>query len=702
MKPSCIALAAVFLMAPALAPGAQCNGSGGITDPLPFNWIPVSDPEPHYVGTMEIAEATLVIGGETITTRVYRQEGGCDGIPGPTITMVPGNKYVLKFRNRLPYEPASEEHNVMKDPNVSNLHTHGVHISGKTPGDDVTRSFEGSAGGDFVYDIPDDHMGGTFWYHAHHHGSTFLQVSAGAFGLLLIDDQDDNIPTTVAAMEERHLVIAYLDPGVAGSGGDTLISGTLAPTWTVNGHVNGTLTVPPDTWVHWRVLLADRDARLKTISVSESCEVALMARDGVWRTEVPKLLPAGSITLTGASRADLAVRCSGAATISVGSQTVANVAVDGAADPYPSPYNEFDFTWTSERPDYLEDLRGPSPAHTESVNMGARTINGSKWDHMVPTFTLATQGIQEFRLKGATNHPFHLHVYHVQVQGNCGDFEDGEYYDVVAGNCTIRFDLTPDTAYSGRTVMHCHILEHEDQGAMGWADVTLAGATGAPVFPPGLGYTDYIGPGVPPGEPPAAPGDLTATAVSSSRIDLTWTDNSDDEAFFTIHRSLDGSSFVPHDTASADATAYSDTGLSANSTYSYRVLATNDYGNSAPSNTASATTDPAGKATALALGGITLGTTNAGKGAKRERADVLVLDDTGSLVAGAVVTGEFSGSVTENGVTGTSGPDGIAVLETTGTAKGSITFEFCVVLITDPSGALADFTAGSGQACASF
>jgi FtsP/CotA-like multicopper oxidase with cupredoxin domain len=95
--------------------------------------------------------------------------------------MKPGNKYVLRFHNRLPYQPASTAMNVFKDPNVSNAHTHGLHISGESPSDDVTRSFEGGFGGDFVYDIPANHMGGTYWYHAHHHGSTYLQVSGGAF-----------------------------------------------------------------------------------------------------------------------------------------------------------------------------------------------------------------------------------------------------------------------------------------------------------------------------------------------------------------------------------------------------------------------------------------------------------------------------------------------------------------------------------------
>ena len=614
--------------------------------------------------------------------------------------MVPGNKYVLKFRNLLTYEPASEEHNVFRDPNVSNIHTHGLHISGESPGDDVTRSFEGQAGGDFVYDIPANHMGGTFWYHAHHHGSTYLQVSAGAFGLIVIDDQFDNIPTRVADMEERQLVVAYLDPGVAGTGGDTLISGSLSPTWTVNGHVNGTMEVPNGTWHHWRVLLADRDARAKTFSVGPGCEIALMARDGVWRTEVPKLLPTNSISLTGASRADLAVNCTADSSISVGSTQVASIIVDNQdPDSAPSPFNANDTTWLSDRPNYLQDLRANTPDHQDTINMGARTVAGRKWDHAVPNFTLYTNGVQEFTLKGATNHPFHLHVYHVQVQGNCGDFEDGEYYDVVAGNCTIRFNLTPETAYEGRTVMHCHILEHEDQGAMGWADVL--GGTSAPLFP-GVGlYSDYYPPVVVPGTPPAAPDGLSATAVSSSGIDLGWNDNSDNESSFKIERSgdTDPLTYTPLDTVNANVNSYSDTGLAALTTYWYRVSAFNDDGESAYSNEVSATTQQAGTPSALLLSSITVSIVSASKGQKRQRAVVAVSDNNGTPVEGAVVTGDFSGSITQNGVTATTDSSGNATLETDAAGKGNLSFEFCVVSIVDPDSILYPFNT---RTCASF
>ena len=321
--------------------------------------------------------------------------------------------------------------------------------------------------------------------------------------------------------------------------------------------------------------------------------------------------------------------------------------------------------------------------------MGARTVAGSKWDHAVPNFTLETNGVQEFKLKGATNHPFHLHIYHVQVQGNCGDFEDGEYYDVVAGNCTIRFDLTPETAYLGRTVMHCHILEHEDQGAMGWADVL--GGKPPPVFPdddtdPTNGpYDDYYAPFIGPGDPPAAPGGLGVTAVSSSSIDLLWTDNSDNELSFKIQRSPNTVplTYEVVDTVDPNVTSYSDLGLDPFTTYWYRIVAFNNDGDSGPSNEVSATTLEAAVPTALLLDSITVSTVSEGRGQKRQRAVVAVTDNNGSPVAGAQVTGNFSGTITQNGVTATTDANGIATLDTDSTAKGGVSFEFCVLSIVD-------------------
>jgi hypothetical protein len=89
---------------------------------------------------------------------------------------------------------------------------------------------------------------------------------------------------------------------------------------------------------------------------------------------------------------------------------------------------------------------------------------------------------------------------------------------------------------------------------------------------------------------PAAPSDLVARAISSTQIDLTWTDNSDNEQGFRIERSLDGQSFAEVASVGPNITSFSDTGLSQGTTFFYRVFAFNAFGNSGASNVAADTT----------------------------------------------------------------------------------------------------------------
>lgn len=88
----------------------------------------------------------------------------------------------------------------------------------------------------------------------------------------------------------------------------------------------------------------------------------------------------------------------------------------------------------------------------------------------------------------------------------------------------------------------------------------------------------------------ASPSNLVAETVSSSRIDLSWEDNATNETGFKIERRTAGGSYKQIDTVGRNVTSYSDTGLSDNTTYYYRVRAYNSAGNSAYSNEASATT----------------------------------------------------------------------------------------------------------------
>ena len=110
------------------------------------------------------------------------------------------------------------------------------------------------------------------------------------------------------------------------------------------------------------------------------------------------------------------------------------------------------------------------------------------------------------------------------------------------------------------------------------------------------GYSGYSNtasattPAAPSSTPPTAPANLGATAVSSSQINLAWSDLSSNENGFIIQRSTDNYNFVQVATVGVNVASYSNSGLAANTTYYYRVQATNSVGSSAYSNVAVATT----------------------------------------------------------------------------------------------------------------
>ncbi|WP_169978968.1 fibronectin type III domain-containing protein [Tautonia rosea] len=86
-----------------------------------------------------------------------------------------------------------------------------------------------------------------------------------------------------------------------------------------------------------------------------------------------------------------------------------------------------------------------------------------------------------------------------------------------------------------------------------------------------------------------APSGLAASAVSSSRINLSWNDVAG-ETSYRIERSTNGTTWTLAGTTDAGVTTFSDTGRASNTTYLYRVQALNAGGASAFSSTASATT----------------------------------------------------------------------------------------------------------------
>ncbi|MDQ3282586.1 MAG: metallophosphoesterase, partial [Acidobacteriota bacterium] len=94
---------------------------------------------------------------------------------------------------------------------------------------------------------------------------------------------------------------------------------------------------------------------------------------------------------------------------------------------------------------------------------------------------------------------------------------------------------------------------------------------------------------------PNPPTGLTASAASTTQINLTWTDNSSNEDGFRVERCSGASctNFTQVAQTATNVTSYSDSGLTASTLYRYRVVAFNAGGVSATSSIAESTTQTA-------------------------------------------------------------------------------------------------------------
>lgn len=120
------------------------------------------------------------------------------------------------------------------------------------------------------------------------------------------------------------------------------------------------------------------------------------------------------------------------------------------------------------------------------------------------------------------------------------------------------------------------------------ADVTVSGNSVSATLPP-QSITLFVVAGKSNSQLPAAPSNLTATALPGQQLKLAWTDNAGNETGFSLERCIGArcGNFAPIATVGANVRTYMDTGLLITTTYSYRVRAYNSAGNSQYSNTAS-------------------------------------------------------------------------------------------------------------------
>ncbi|WP_244817736.1 multicopper oxidase family protein [Caballeronia sp. Lep1P3] len=119
-----------------------------------------------------------------------RSYNGCPS--GPTISIKPGATLKLTLKNTLGADnppsncPTNPDHSTPHCYNNTNVHTHGLHVSPSGTSDNVLLTVLPGQTQQYSYKLPADHPSGTFWYHAHLHGSTAIDVASGMAGVLIV------------------------------------------------------------------------------------------------------------------------------------------------------------------------------------------------------------------------------------------------------------------------------------------------------------------------------------------------------------------------------------------------------------------------------------------------------------------------------------------------------------------------------------
>jgi len=424
--------------------------------------------------------------------------------PGPTFIISPGDRMRIDFHNKLSFQPNAVQGgfiNGFKKPDTSNLHWHGLHLPGELPSDDIRLHVD--PGKRFQYDvlIPDTQMPGTHWQHAHSHGSTALQVSSGNSAAIIVRDPPGYLPSQIADAEEVLLHVHYWFTSISAQivdqirdekmkfgPGTQLTKSTFR---TVNGQYQPTLSMKQNQWQRWRIVYS---AWLRTPLdlMFDSCDMFLLAKDGVYINDYPRRIFQAPINTAG--RADIMVRCRQVGVFEVTDFGTVLMTVEVSSSNIPATNLQ---PWTPEFPPYLTDLRSfevEEDCKCDTVLSGGNSINGIRYNPYVYQHVSYLGATLERTLTGLGDHPFHMHVIPFQIIGarlldggvgpldypndfqrdyfKVGDWHDVLMIDGIDDRVVTRF---PVDVYEGRIFIHCHRLQHEDNGMMAQELVLLDG-----------------------------------------------------------------------------------------------------------------------------------------------------------------------------------------------------------------------------------
>ncbi|HZL99325.1 MAG TPA: carboxypeptidase-like regulatory domain-containing protein [Planctomycetota bacterium] len=195
--------------------------------------------------------------------------------------------------------------------------------------------------------------------------------------------------------------------------------------------------------------------------------------------------------------------------------------------------------------------------------------------------------------------------------------------------------------------------------------------------------SDDSGPDV---TPPSPPFDLVATP-GDNLVQLDWSDWGEwDLAGCTVYRSaLAGGPWTALNATPAAGGSYVDDTAANLTIYHYLVRCVDGAGNASTPTAAvmAVPRPPDAGAVLMHVSKLAVSSQSVISGWRQGRADVTVVDETGAPVAGALVTGAFSGALNQT-KSATTGATGVATLLTTQTLKGSFSFTFCVTDVALP------------------
>lgn len=405
--------------------------------------------------------------------------------PAPTIRVRKGDRLVVNLANGL---PATMETNLLGyRKNVTNLHTHGWHVSPEPPADYVMYELAPGQVYRHEYDTAMQEAGTLNFYHPHKHGVSAEQYWAGLAGALVVEDETGLLaPYETHIMVLKDITLSGAEPAphatmmdyMQGKEGDTVM---------VNGTVNPRLYLKSGQVQRWRIVNAS-SARFYRLAL-DSHTLNLIGTDGGL---LDRPYPLSEIILAPGERADLLVKgTKGAKSGSfrlkalpyarmgmsaLETRTLLTVTYKGSVNPaqgIPATVNP------AAR--LLDPGTLPIAARrtlTLSMGQGNGYINGQDFDVNPYTIMSETGTYEVWTIvnQSGMDHPFHQHVNPAQVMAVSGG--DAGYAslhttipawkDVVLvpkwGSVSI---LVPVRDFTGMAMFHCHILEHEDIGMMG-------------------------------------------------------------------------------------------------------------------------------------------------------------------------------------------------------------------------------------------